>query len=247
MSFAGAILPASVAGATGTVNCGTLEVAGTGGPYQLSEFTTGNASRSEDSGGSVAYGGTLAAASNFTVGQNITPLASKLTALVGNNETGTLTLNKGSAVVAGSVGTINTNQSGATKSVGGGASSLPFNFTSVGSDLTNCSNNFGTNATTTTGTVGNPAGNVLGLWGTGSVNVFTVNADQLAAAAKLDVSVPAGSTNLINVQPSADHPTSLSVSSINEGIYYGCPQRCADRNQLEQRELSIAGSPAPGE
>lgn len=63
VSFVGATLPAAVAGATGTVNCGTLEVAGTGGPYQLTEFsgsTTTPASRGgSDSGGSVAYGGGL--------------------------------------------------------------------------------------------------------------------------------------------------------------------------------------------
>jgi choice-of-anchor A domain-containing protein len=50
-----------------------------------------------------------------------------------------------------------------------------------------------------------------------------VTADQLAAGQRLDFSVPAGSTNLIQVQMSADHTTSLNLSGINSGIFYGCP------------------------
>src|SRR5271156_1128818 len=49
LSFTAAILPASVAGATGpaSLNCGTLAIQGTdGNTYQFSEFTIGNATRS---------------------------------------------------------------------------------------------------------------------------------------------------------------------------------------------------------
>jgi choice-of-anchor A domain-containing protein len=196
--------------------------------YQFSEFTTGSATRSNsDAGGSVAYGGGLTA-SNWTVGQNITPPASQLTTLVGGNETGQLNVQKGSAVITGTAGTVNLNQSGATKTIGGGAGTLPFSFSSIGSALTTCSNNYGPNGSTTAGTVAgvgfsSPYTAVLGFWGTGSVNVFSVTADQLAAAQRLDFSVPASSTNLIEVQPSADHATSLSLSGISSGIYYGCP------------------------
>lgn len=232
MSFTAAILPAAVAGATtpASLNCGTLEITGTdANTYQFSEFTTGNATRSNsDAGGSVAYGGVLTA-SNWTVGQGISPPASQLTTLVGGNETGQLNVQKGSAVIAGTAsGPVNLNQGGATKSIGGGAGTLPFSFSSIGSALTTCSNNYGPNATTTTGTVNgvgfsSPYTAVLGFWGTGSVNVFSLTADQLAAAQRLDFSVPAGSTNLVQVQTSADHSTSLNVSGVNSGIYYGCP------------------------
>lgn len=232
VSFTGAILPAAVAGAAGpaSLNCGTLEITGTdANTYQLSEFTTGNASRSfSDAGGSVAYGGTLTA-SNWTVGTGISPPASQLTTLVGGNETGQLNLDKGSVVIGGTAtGPVYTNQSGATKSTGGGGASLPFSFSSISSALTTCSNSYGPNATTTTGAVNgvgfsSPYTGVLGFWGTGSVNVFSVTADQLAAAERLDFSVPAGSTNLIQVESSSDHATSLNLSGINAGIYYGCP------------------------
>src|SRR5271168_1770100 len=71
LSFTAALLPASVAGATGpaSLNCGTLAIQGTdGNTYQFSEFTIGNATRSNsDAAGSVAYGGTLTA-TNWTVG-----------------------------------------------------------------------------------------------------------------------------------------------------------------------------------
>ncbi|MGA2472439.1 MAG: choice-of-anchor A family protein [Acidimicrobiales bacterium] len=232
VSFTTAILPAAVAGATSpaSLNCGTLEIHGTdANTYQFSEFTTGNAARSNsDAGGSVAYGGVLTA-SNWTVAQGISPPASQLTTLVGGNETGQLNVQKGSAVIAGTAtGPVNLNQSGATKTIDLGASTLPFSFSSIGSALTACSNNYGPNATTTTGTVNgvgfsSPYTAVLGFWGTGSVNVFTVTADQLAAGQRLDFSVPAGSTNLIQVQMSADHTTSLNLSGINSGIFYGCP------------------------
>ncbi len=232
LSFAAVALPAGVAGATGTasLNCGTLAIQGTdGNAYQFSEFTTGNASRSNsDAEGSVAYGGAFTA-SNWSVGNGITPPASQLTTLVGGNETGQLNVNKGSAVIAGTAGgPVNMNQSGATKTIDGGAGTLPFSFSSIGSALTTCSNNYGPNGTTTTGTIGgvgfsSPFTAVLGFWGTGSVNVFSVTADQLAAAQRLDFSVPAGSTILIQVQTSADHATSLNLSGINSGVYYGCP------------------------
>ena len=232
MSFSAAILPTAVAGATtpASLNCGTLEITGTdANTYQFSEFTTGNAARSNsDAGGSVAYGGSFTA-TNWSVGNSITPPSSQLTTLVGGSETGQLNVNKGSAVIAGSAGgPVNMNQSGATKTVGGGAGTLPFSFSSIGSALATCSNNYGPNGTTTTGTVNgvgfsSPFTAVLGFWGTGSVNVFSVTAGQLAAAQRLDFSVPAGSTNLIEVQMSSGHSTSLDVSGINSGIYYGCP------------------------
>ena len=57
VAVSGALLP-GVAGATNppAFNCGTLEVNGaSSGPYQFTEFTTGNASRSgSDSGGAAA-------------------------------------------------------------------------------------------------------------------------------------------------------------------------------------------------
>ena len=232
LSFTAATLPASVAGASNpaSLNCGTLVIHGTdGNTYQFSEFTTGNAARSNsDAGGSVAYGGSFTA-SNWTVAQGISPLASQLTTLVGGNETGQLNVQNGSVVIGGTAGgPVNTNQSGATKTINGGASTLPFSFSSIGSALTTCSNNYGPNGSTTAGTVNgvgfsSPYTQVLGFWGTGSVNVFSVTADQLAAAQRLDFSVPAGSTNLIQVQPSADHTTSLNLSGISSGVYYGCP------------------------
>jgi len=148
---------------------------------------------------------------------------------VGGNETGQLNLNKGSAVIAGTAGgPVNLNQSGATKTVGAGAASLPFSFSSLGSALATCSNNYGPNGSTTIGTVNgvgfsSPFTAVLGFWGTGSINVFSVTADQLAGAQRLDFSVPAGSTNLIQVQTSSDHATSLSLSGTSSGVFYNCP------------------------
>jgi choice-of-anchor A domain-containing protein len=224
--------PITVAGATtpASLNCGTLEISGTDShTYQFSEFTTGNASRSNsDAGGPVAYGGTLTA-SDWTTANSLSPPSSQLTTLVGGNETGQLNVQKGSVVVGGTEsGPINTNQSGATKTLGGGPSTLPFSFSSIGSALAACSNNYGSNASATIGTVNgvgfsSPFTAVLGFWGTGSVNVFSVTADQLASAQRLDFSVPAGSTTLIEVQPSADHATSLNLSNISAGIDYGCP------------------------
>jgi choice-of-anchor A domain-containing protein len=225
------MLPGAVAGATtpATLNCGTLEISGTDSKtYQFSEFTTGDAARqNSDAGGSVAYGGNFTA-TNWSVGNGLSPVASKVTTVVGGNETGQLNVNRGSAVIAGTAATVNVNQSGATKTVGNGAGTLPFSFSPIGSALAACSNNYGLGAGATIGAVNgvgfsSPFTAVLGLWGTGSVNVFTVTADQLATAQRLDFSVPAGSTNLIEVQPSADHPTSLSLSGINAGIFYGCP------------------------
>jgi choice-of-anchor A domain-containing protein len=227
-----AAVPATRAAATtpATLNCGTLEISGTDShSYQFSEFTTGDVARSNaDASGSVAYGGNLTAG-NWSVGNGIATLATQLTTLVGGNETGQLNVNKGSAVVAGSAGgPVNLNQSGATKAIGGGAGSLPFSFSSIGSALAACSNNYGPGTGSTTGTVSgvgfsSPFTAVLGLWSTGNVNVFSVTADQLAQARRLDFSVPAGSTNLIEVQPSADHPMSLNLSGISSGIFYGCP------------------------
>ena len=158
-SFGATILPVAEAGASNpaSLNCGTLEVTGTdGNTYQFSEFTTGNATRGPniDAGGAVAYGGNLAA-SNFTVAQNISPPATSLTALVGGNETGQLNLQKGSLVVAGTAsGPANLNGgAGTAKTVGGGAGTIPFSFSSIGTALAGCSNNYGPNGTTTLGTV----------------------------------------------------------------------------------------------
>jgi choice-of-anchor A domain-containing protein len=230
-SFGGALLPATVAGATNpaTLNCGTLVISGTdSNNYQFTEFTTGNATRGPniDSGGSVAYGGNLTA-SNFTVAQNITPPAATPTAIVGGNESGQLNLQKGSLLVAGTAsGPINLNGgTGTNKTTGGGASSLPFSFSSIGSALAACSNNYGPNGTTTTGTVTqlNPSYSTLGFYATGSVNVFNVTTDQLNGVNKLDFSVPANSTTLVEVTPSADFTGLLNLSSMSGNIYYGCP------------------------
>lgn len=162
------------------------------------------------------------------MGQSISPPVSQLTAIIGGNETGELNVEKGSTVISGTAGgPVNTEQSGAgaTQSIDGGASTLPFNFTSVESDLTNCSENYATTANGTVMGVGysSPYTQVLGFQGTAMVNVFNVTADQLAVAQKLLFGVPAGSTNLIDVLASADHPSSLDLSGINAGIYYGCP------------------------
>ncbi len=229
-SFAAGPVTSAGAANPASLNCGTLEISGTDShSYQFSEFTTGGATRSgSDAAGSVAYGGALTA-TNWSVGNGITPPASQLTTLIGGNETGQLNVNNGSVVVAGTAGgPVNVNQGGASKTLGGGAGTLPFSFSSIGSALTACSNNYGPSAISTTGTVNgvgfsSPFTAVLGFWGTGNVNVFTVSADQLAAAQRLDFSVPAGSTNLIQVQPSADHLTSLNLSGISSGIFYGCP------------------------
>ncbi len=230
-SFGGALLPAAVAGASNpaSLTCGTLVISGTdGNNYQFTEFTTGNATRGSniDSGGSVAYGGNLAA-TNFTVAQNITPSASTPTAIVGGNETGQLNLQKGSALVAGTAGgPINLNGgSGTSTKSGGGPSSLPFSFSSIGSALAACSNGYGPNGTTTTGTITqlNPSYSTLGFYGTGSVNVFNVTTDQLAGVNKIDFSVPTGSTTLVEVTPSVDFSGSLNLTSISGNIYYGCP------------------------
>ena len=213
--------------------------------YQFTEFTTGNATRGPniDSGGSVAYGGNLTA-SNFTVAQNITPSAGTLTALVGGNETGQLNLQKGSAVVAGTATPSNINLNGGTgttKTIDDGPSTIPFSFSSIGSALATCSNNYGPNGTTTTGTITqlNPSYSTLGFYGTGSVNVFNVTTDQLAGVNKIDFSVPAGSTTLVEVTPSADFTGSLNLSGMNGNIYYGCPTAAPSSRQLavEQREL----------
>ena len=39
---------------------------------------------------------------------------------------------------------------------------------------------------------------------------------------KIDFSVPAGSTTLVEVTPSADFTGSLNLSGMNGNIYYGC-------------------------
>jgi choice-of-anchor A domain-containing protein len=232
VAASGALLP-GVAGAVNppAFNCGTLEVNGTStGPYQFTEFTSGNASRSgSDSGGGAAYGGNLTA-SNFTYGQGpgFTIPKTQDALVVGGSETGQVNMQAGSAVTAGTAGgPINMN-SGGTNQSGVGAAGLPFSFSTVGSELSACSTNYGPSATSTTGVVAgvgfsSPFTAVLGFFGTGGVNVFTVTADQLAAAQRVDFSVPAGSTNLINVTFSSDHPTSLNLTSLSSGIFYGCP------------------------
>jgi choice-of-anchor A domain-containing protein/MYXO-CTERM domain-containing protein len=227
LTASGALAP-SVAGATNPpgLNCGTLEINGaSSGPFQFTEFTTGNATRSSsDSGGGAAYGGNLTA-SNFTIGQGPGFTIPKSQ---GGSETGQVNMQAGSAVVAGTAGgPINMN-SGGTDQNGVGAAGLPFSFSTVGSQLAACSTNYGPNSATATGTVAgvgfsSPFTAVLGFFGTGSVNVFTVTADQLAAAQRLDFSVPPGSTNLIDVTFSSDHPTSLNLTSLSSGIFYGCP------------------------
>lgn len=225
------VVPSTVAGATNpsTLNCGTLVISGTDNTsYQFTEFTTGNATRGPnvDSGGSVAYGGSLTA-SNFTVAQNSTVPAATPTALVGGNETGQLNLLQGSAVVAGPAsGPINLNGgSGTTNTVGGGPSSIPFDFAAIGSALAACSNNYGPNGSTTSGTITqlNPGFSTLGFYGTGSVNVFNVSTDQLQGVKKIAFSVPTGSTTLVEITPSADFNGSLDLSGIGGNIFYSCP------------------------
>lgn len=229
--LAAVVLPAAGAGATNpaSLTCGTLVVSGTdGNSYQFTEFTTGNASRGPniDSGGSVAYGGNLTA-TNFTVAQNITPSAGTPTAIVGGSEAGQLNLQKGSAIVAGTAGgPVNLNGgTGTTKTVDGGASTIPFSFSAIGTALAACSQNYGPNATTTLGTITqlNPSFSTLGFYGTGSVNVFDVSTDQLVGVNKIDFSVPSGSTTLVEVTPSPDFNGSLNLSGISGNIYYGCP------------------------
>ena len=231
MSLGGVIVPATVAGASNpaSLNCGTLVLTGTdSNNYQFTEFTTGNATRGSniDSGGSVAYGGNLAA-TNFTVAQNISPAAGTPTAIVGGNETGQLNLQKGSAIVSGTAtGPVNLNGgSGTTKTAGGGAGSIPFSFSSIGTSLGGCSNAYGPNGSTTAGTITqlNPSYSTLGFYATGSVNVFTVTTDQLQGVNRIDFSVPPGSTTLVNVTPSADFTGSLNLTSMSGNIYYGCP------------------------
>jgi choice-of-anchor A domain-containing protein len=230
-SFGTVVLPTTEAGASNpaSLNCGTLEISGTdGNTYQFSEFTTGNATRGPniDAGGAVAYGGNLAA-SNFTVAQNISPPATALTALVGGNETGQLNLQKGSLVVAGTAsGPINLNGgTGTAKTVGGGAATIPFSFSSIGTALAGCSDNYGPNGTTALGTVTqlNPGFSTLGLYGTGQSNVFELTTDQLAGVQKIDFSVPAHSTTLVEITPSSDFSGSLNLSAMSGNIYYGCP------------------------
>jgi choice-of-anchor A domain-containing protein len=232
VAASGALLP-SAAGAANppAFNCGTLEINGAStGPFQFTEFTSGNASRSgSDSGGAAAYGGTLTA-SNFSYGQGpgFTIPKAQAALVVGGSETGQVNMQAGSAVIAGSAGgPINMN-SGGTAQSGVGTAGLPFSFSTVGAALSACSTNYGPNATTTTGVVAgvgfsSPFSAVLGFYGTGSVNVFTVTADQLAAAQRVDFSVPSGSTNLIDVTFSSDHATSLDLTGLSSGIFYGCP------------------------
>ena len=230
-SFGAAVLPVAGAGATNpaSLNCGTLEITGTdGNTYQFSEFTTGNASRGPniDAGGAVAYGGNLAA-SNFTVAQNLSPPATSLTALVGGSETGQLNVQKGSVVVAGTAtGPVNLNGgTGTTKTAGGGAGTIPFSFSSIGTALADCSDNYGPNGTTTMGTVTqlNPSFSTLGLYATGKSNVFELTTDQLAGVKKIDFSVPVNSTTLVELTPSSDFSGALDLSAISGNIYYGCP------------------------
>ena len=230
-SSGAALLPSAVAGASNpaSLNCGTLVISGTdSNNYQFTEFSTGNATRGPniDSGGSVAYGGSLTA-SNFTVAQSITPSAATPTALVGGSETGQLNLQKGSAVVAGPAGgPINLNGgAGTTKSVGGGPSTIPFSFSSIGSALATCSDDYGPDGTTTLGTVTqlNPGFSTLGFYASGGVNVFNVTTDQLLGVKKIAFSVPAGSTTLVEVTPSPDFTGALDLSGISGNIFYGCP------------------------
>lgn len=123
-------------------------------------------------------------------------------------------------------GPINLNGgTGTTKTVGGGASTIPFSFSSIGSALAVCSNNYGANGTTSIGTITqlNPSYSTLGFYGTGQVNVFTITTDQLVGVNKIDFSVPSGSTTLVEVTPSADFTGALNLSAISGNIYYGCP------------------------
>ena len=215
------------AGPVPAVTCGTLVVPVGSTNYQFSEFTTGPASRTNtDSQGSVAYGGTFTG--NFSVAQNSLgwPKA-QLTYFEGGNvgvnpTASQVNMQSGSAAIAGSISSgshVYTN-SGGTATTG---STLPFSFSTVGSALVSCANSYGSNATTTAGTATVPQTGALNLTATGSTNVFTITADQLAAAQNLYLGFPAGSTNLIDVVGSSDHLTSLSLSGINSiNIGVGC-------------------------
>ena len=113
-------------------------------------------------------------------------------------------------MVAGTAsGPVNLNGgTGTTTTVGGGASTIPFGFSSIGSALAVCSNGYGANGTTTGGTITqlNPSFSTLGFFGTGRINVFTVTTDQLAGVQRVDFSVPADSTTLVEVNPSPTSP-----------------------------------------
>jgi choice-of-anchor A domain-containing protein len=106
-----------------------------------------------------------------------------------------------------------------------GSGGGPFNLSSIGSAVSACSDNFGPNDTTTTGTVSpvGPGDSTLALYGTGNVNVFTVTTDQLAMVPRIDFSVPAESTTLVDVIPSADFGGALNLSALSGDIYFGCP------------------------
>ncbi len=254
-SLGSAILPDTPAGALNpaSLNCGTLVIRGTNGAsYQFTEFSTGNATRGPDidSGGSVAYGGNLTAG-NFTVAQNVSPPASTLTAIVGGNETGQLNLQKGSAVVAGTAsGPVNLNGgTGTTTTVGGGAGTIPFGFSSIGSALAACSNGYGANGTTTGGTITqlNPSFSTLGFFGTGRINVFAVTTDQLAGVQRVNFSVPADSTTLVEVNPFPDFTGSLNLSSMSGNIYYGCPAAAPGTGNSLWNNGNCGSQPPPNE
>ena len=254
-SFGAAILPVAEAGASNpaSLNCGTLEVTGTdGNTYQFSEFTTGNAIRGPniDAGGAVAYGGNLAA-SNFTVAQNLSPPATSLTALVAGNETGQLNLQKGSVVVAGTAsGPVNLNGgAGTAKTVGGGDGTIPFSFSSIGTTLAGCSNNYGPNGTTTLGTVTqlNAGYSTLGLYATGKSNVFELTTDQLAGVQKIDFSVPSNSTTLVELTPSSDFTGVLDLSAISGNIYYGCPNAAPSTGNTLWNDGNCGSQPSANE
>jgi choice-of-anchor A domain-containing protein len=111
------------------------------------------------------------------------------------------------------------------KPFGSDGSGAPFNFSSIGSALAGCSDDYGANGTTRTGTVTqlDPNSSTLGFYGTGTTNVFDVTTDQLAGVHRIDFSVPPDSTTLVDVTPSADFSGALDLSALNGNIDFGCP------------------------
>ena len=225
------LLPSAVAGASNpaSLNCGTLVISGTdSNNYQFTEFTTGNATRGPniDSGGSVAYGGSLTA-SNFTVAQNITPSAATPTALVGGSETGQLNLQKGSAVVAGHGRRTDQPERGSRdhQERGRWPEHDPLQLLVHRLGAGHLLRQLRPRRDHDSGTVTqlNPGFSTLGFYASGSVNVFNVTTDQVRGVKKIDFSVPAGSTTLVEVTPSPDFTGSLDLSGISSNIFYGCP------------------------
>ncbi len=234
LSFAAATMPATVAGAvTGPIDCSTLLIPGTGSysstTFQFTEFTTGSATRDNatingGSDGAVAYAGALSTlynvTPNFTVASALSPPASQPTVVIGGSESYNLVAANGSVLVGGAAsGPITTSQAGATQQQNVGVAGLPFSFSSIEPALGTCSTTYA-NDTVANGTV-TAAGATLKLLGTAtSSNVFTVPATELTGITTIELSVPPGSTTLVNVTAAGGKQT-LSLTGVTS-IEYGC-------------------------